>query len=229
MKRIVFISDTHTKHDKLNIPECDILIHAGDWSFQGKIQETIDFAQWLDKQPATHIILIPANHEVVFERVLPDSREWITDHCPRAHLLIHESLELEGIKFFGSPYTPAFGYGWAWNAGRTITESAHIFKPFIGDLWKDIPEDTQILITHGPGLGTFDEVLDYQTGYITNVGCKELSNRIQQLKDLKIHVFGHLHLGGSKTMEMDGVTYINAAMCDDSYNLHRKPVIVEYE
>lgn len=226
--KIVFIGDTHNKHNKLTIPECDILIHSGDWSMYGRKSETEHFAKWLNKQPAKHIVVTAANHEVEFEREYPQSLNWITDGCPRATVLIHESIEIEGIRIFGSPWTPAFGFGWAYNAGRDPVEASHTFKPFIGDLWKDIPLDTNILITHGPGVGTLDEALDYRSGKIQNVGCRELTNRITQLLDLKIHAFGHLHLNGGKSMELGGVNYINTAMCDDQYNATRKPVEILY-
>jgi hypothetical protein len=44
-----------------------------------------------------------------------------------------------GYKFYGSPYTPAF-CEWAFQ----LNETDAIEK------WKKIPEDTEILITHGP-------------------------------------------------------------------------------
>jgi len=231
--KLVFISDTHTMHDKLVIPECDILFHCGDWTYKGHKHEVEAFAKWLDEQPAKHIVITPGNHEVTFQNALsgsdhdPSSKTWITDHCPRAHVLIHESIEIEGLKIFGSPWTPAFGFRWAWNAGRTPVESAHIFKPFIGDLWQDIPLDTQILITHGPGLGTLDWVADYSTGRIINVGCHELTKKIYYLKDLQIHAFGHLHMKGGNIMVQDGVKYINASSCDDQYKPVHKPIKID--
>ncbi len=225
--RLVFISDTHTLHEKLTIPECDILVHSGDWSFQGHEHETVEFAKWLDKQPAKRIVLTSANHEKFFETMLPESRKWVTDHCPRVDLLIHEAIEIDGLKFFASPYSPTFGMGWAWNADRTIVESAHSGKPFIGDLWKDIPEDTQILVTHGPGMGILDTVTDRRTGKEVHVGCQELTNRIKDLTSLKAHVFGHIHGPGARTETIDGVIYINAAMCDDDYRITRKPIVLD--
>lgn len=231
--KLCFISDTHSKHNKLVIPECDILFHSGDWTFTGQRHEVENFAKWLNKQPAKHIVLTAGNHERIFERAIqgsdqdPSSRTWITDKCPRAHLLIHESVEIEGLKIFGSPWTPAFGHDWAYNAGRDVVEASHIFKPFIGDLWKDIPLDTNILITHGPGLGTLDWVTDFSAGRIINVGCHELSKKIYELKDLKIHAFGHLHYKGGCVMEQDGVKYINASSCDDQYNVTHLPVVIE--
>lgn len=227
MTKLVFISDTHTKHDEVTIPPCDILAHTGDWTFKGTYSEVSAFAKWLEKQPACHIVVVPGNHEKSFEQSLPTSRSWITDHCPRANILIHEPLEIEGIKFFGTPWTPAFGYGWAWNAGRTPVEAAHLFKPFIGDLWNDIPLDTQVLLSHGPGLGTLDWVADYRTGKIINVGCHELTKKIADLNALKIHGFGHLHFKGGYVLEQDGVKYVNAANCDDSYKIRNSVITID--
>ncbi len=225
-----FISDTHTLHDKLSIPEVDVLVHSGDWSFKGTKDETEAFAKWLDKQPAKYIVVVPGNHEVEFEKCLnaPESSiNWIKDHCPRAHLLIHESLSLEGFKLFGSPWTPYF-FNWAWNAGRTITEAAHTFKPFIGDLWQAIPMDTDILITHGPAYNTLDHITDRHglPGDTEQVGCDELRKRILLLPNLKVHTFGHLHLKGGQVLDQNGIKYINASVCDDRYRLHDNRKII---
>lgn len=229
MTKLVFISDTHNKHKKLTIPECDILFHSGDWTSRGHHHEVRDFAKWLDKQPAKHIVLTPGNHEVEFSKDIPNNRAWVLDHCPRATLLVHEAAEVEGIKIFGSPYTPLFGNGWAFNAGRTITEAAYAFKPFIGDKWADIPTDTEILITHGPGLGTLDIAMNYQAGRMENVGCAELTKRIQYLHKLKIHAFGHLHFEGGASVIIENTRFINAAMCNDQYELNRLAMKVEFK
>lgn len=222
--RLVFISDTHNKHKKLTIPECDILFHSGDWTGMGYKHEVEDFAKWLNKQEqCKNIVITPGNHEKTFEKCLhatendPSSRTWITDKCPRAHLLIHEAVEVEGIKIFGSPWTPYF-FNWAWNAGRTVKEANHVFKPFIGDLWKDIPLDTQILLTHGPAYGILDYAQDWNDkSKLISVGCVELLNKIKEMKDLKIHASGHLHLQGGKQEVHNGVLHINAAVCNEAY------------
>jgi len=229
--KLVFLSDTHNKHNKLRIPECDILFHCGDWTGMGYKHEVERFAAWLDKQPARYIVVIPGNHEKTFEKCL-DSEEssmnWFKDHCPRAHLLIHEAVEIEGIKIFGSPYTPYF-FNWAWNAGRTMIEAAQVFKPFIGDLWNKIPSDTQILITHGPPYGILDFCPDWvQKDKLVSVGCAELLKRVQQLNKLEIHAFGHIHLKGGNIQEHGGVKFINAAICDESYNPTNSIIEINY-
>lgn len=226
--KLVFISDTHTQHDKVHVPECDILFHCGDWTYLGEKETVENFAKWLNTLPARHIVITPGNHEIGLFRKLPQSRSWILDHCPRANLLIHESVEIQGINIFGSPYTPYF-HNWAWNAGRTIAESVYYFKPFIGDLWQDIPENTQILITHGPPYNILDTAMDYNDGYATSVGCVELSKRIEALPDLKIHAFGHLHYDGGKTKTINNIKYVNAAVCNDAYKPSNSLITVDFK
>lgn len=47
--RVVCMSDTHslTHHIKFDIPEGDVFIHAGDFTRCGKLDEVIDFNNWL--------------------------------------------------------------------------------------------------------------------------------------------------------------------------------------
>lgn len=229
MIKIVAISDTHNEHNKIIIPECDILIHAGDESGLGREFEIRNFAKWLDKQSVKHIIWTPGNHSVEFANNYPKSIDWFKEECPRGHILLHDSIIIENIKIFASPWTPFF-LDWAYNAGRTIIEAAYYQKPFIGDLWKDIPEDTEILITHGPPYKILDELVR-----IDNIpkgefaGCQELSSRIQNLKKLKHHFFGHIHYWGGQTVEQNGILYHNVSICDEMYLPKNKIIEIEYK
>lgn len=219
--KIVAISDTHNRQNKLVIPECDILIHAGDWTSRGYRHEIRDFAKWLDKQvQCSEIVLIPGNHELEFENHLPASLEWFKEECPWAHLLINESIAIDGIKIYGSPITPFF-CDWAWNKHR-----GDQIQPY----WDAIPDDTNILITHGPPYGILDQTT-YADGTIREdrLGCYQLMNRIKQLKDLDLHFFGHIHAPGGTQKHIDGVSYYNAAICDECYYPSNPITIVEYD
>lgn len=207
--RLVFISDTHNKHDSIYIPKCDILFHTGDATFQGKEWEVVDFAKWLNKQPAKEIVFVPGNHELVLERCLPDSVQWVKEHCPRAHVLIEESVTLKGLKIYGSPITPWF-FDWAWNRHRGNEIAPH---------WEKIPIDTDILLTHGPPYGQRDRLVN--GGY---VGCNDLLNKIEIVKP-KIHAFGHIHYSYGIS-EQNGTNFINASICAENYLPENKPVIV---
>lgn len=213
--RIVAISDTHGLHSHVKIPECDLLIHCGDWSSQGAEIPTRKFAQWLAEQPARHIVLVPGNHEVKFEKELPFSRSWITDESSKINLLVEQSIEIDGIKIYGSPWTPYF-YDWAFNGARNINEQLAYSKqaeliPLMNDLWKKMPDDTDILVTHGPPYEILDKTLDGRF-----VGCVDLYNRIFEVKP-DLVFFGHIHLNGGQEQHVNGVSFYNAAICDERY------------
>lgn len=216
--KIIALSDSHNKHAILGeLPECDILIHAGDWSGMGRESETRNFAKWLAKQKAKHIVIVPGNHEVEFSKSLPDARNWILDECPDAIILIEESTEIEGIKIFGSPITPWF-YNWAWNVERKD------IKPY----WDKIPEGTNIVITHGPPYQILDE-LHFPDGTPKGefVGCNFLGDRIKEIKP-NLHIFGHIHCGfGQK--HIDGTSYYNVCLCDEMYVASNGYTEIDYE
>merc|ERR1712018_355952 len=60
--RIVCISDTHSGVEKgeisFNIPNGDILIHAGDFTNYGEVDKVKEFNTWLGTLPHTHKIVI---------------------------------------------------------------------------------------------------------------------------------------------------------------------------
>lgn len=234
--KIVAISDTHNRHDKLIIPECDFLIHSGDWSGRGELWEIEEFAKWLNSQTqARHIVLIPGNHEKVFEQFMPDSLKWFTDHCGRAHLLIDQAVTIEGIKFYGSPVQPFF-FNWAWNRARgdfaKLENSGHgrlkLAQPIVPH-WKAIPDDVNVLITHGPPYGILDQTT-YMDGTVRpdHLGCADLMTRILDLKELDLHIFGHIHAPGGTQHHQDGVSFFNASICNEQYNPINPITVIDY-
>lgn len=61
--RLVCISDTHNHHRKMQVPDGDVLIHAGDFTQFGKAEHAEDFNQWLGELPHPHKVVIFGNHE----------------------------------------------------------------------------------------------------------------------------------------------------------------------
>lgn len=218
-RKIVAISDSHQRHDQIKIPECDFLIHCGDWCSMGYESEVRNFARWLNKQPARFIILTPGNHELEFERQLPASLQWFKEEAPNTHLLIDQEVTIEGIKFYGSPQT-LFFHDWAFN--RQTGEEIQRF-------WDAIADDTNVLITHQPPYGILDQT-SYADGTLKpgNLGCYQLMDRIKSLKDLDLHFFGHIHAGGGRQVHMDGVSYYNTAICDERYAPTNPITVVDY-
>lgn len=218
--RIVCISDTHTLHNQISqqLPDGDILIHAGDFTGNGSIPDFKNFSLWLSSIEFKYkaIIVIAGNHDWLAERQPSLAKSIILENKNKVYYLNHQPLILNGLKIFGSPYTPKF-YNWAFNVPR---------GPKLAALWKDIPNDTQILITHGPPMFKLDEVKRSKFN-IENVGCQDLAERIKDLTDLKLHIFGHIHEGYGNIQEPSGLHYINASCLDERYKVANKPVCID--
>lgn len=200
--KIWFISDTHTHHKLLNIPEVDMVIHCGDESnhFNPAINqhEALDFFDWYSNLPIDYKLYIPGNHSTAVHEGLID-----LDMFPIIPLL-HEMTIIEGISIFGSPYTPSFGRSGAYMRKRNRMQA----------VWENLPK-TDILITHGPPKGILDLTRDKDTKELVQAGCKSLYNKVMELKP-KIHAFGHFHQeqGCNNTgifCDTSNIKFINAA------------------
>lgn len=215
--KIVCISDTHSKHYSLlekdlitDDLENTILIHAGDISTRGYRSQTIDFLNWFSKLPHKYKIFIAGNHDFDFE----DNADTINEIIPDNVIYLNDSLvEIEGIKIWGSPVTPYF-YNWAFNRFRGAN---------IKSYWDKIPDDIDILITHGPPYMILDKVVYDQK----NVGCVDLLNRVQEIRP-KFHIFGHIHETHG-ILTVDDVTFINASVLNEDYRLVNKPIHFDFK
>lgn len=61
--KICFISDTHGKHNNLQIPQVDVLVHAGDITSYGSRKEVASFLSWFTLQKSRYKIMIAGNHD----------------------------------------------------------------------------------------------------------------------------------------------------------------------
>jgi Icc-related predicted phosphoesterase len=209
--KVVCISDTHNRHNEVVVPECDLLIHAGDFSSTGKAVECLSFLNWFSKQPAKHLVLIAGNHEVGLERD-PALKTQLQNQYSNVHWLEDSSVVLEGLKIYGSPYSTRFGR-WAYQVDPGPNARAK---------WAQIPDDTDVLLTHGPCYGLGD-VVSF-TG--ERVGDKDLLERVKQL-GIRIHVAGHIHQQPQQVIVSGPTTYVNASIVDDRYIVTNKPVVLE--
>jgi Icc-related predicted phosphoesterase len=208
--RIVCISDTHGQHAKLNVPDGDVLIHAGDFAAFGDTPiEVIDFNQWLGTLLHRYKVVIAGNHDCMFERHPGAARELLTNVI----YLENSGTELAGLKIWGSPVQPEFN-NWAFNVARGAA---------IRRYWKMIPEDTDVLITHGPPYG----ILDTAHPITAYLGCEELANTVEQIKP-RLHVFGHIH-GGHGQLKANGTQFVNASVVNEAYQLVHAPQVFEID
>ena len=219
-KRITFISDTHTKHDKVSgfLTGGDILVHAGDLTGRGYITEIENFMKWYDNiNNYDTKVFIAGNHDFGFQDDNEKLRGLLTGYKTIDYL--EDELMMVGgdyedmIKIWGTPWQPEF-HNWAFNLPRGEK---------LKEKWDMIPTNTDILITHGPPFGK----LDYVPYDSVNVGCEELMKRVEEIKP-KIHVFGHIHEGYGYVF--DGNThFINAAVLNGRYEFRNKPITVDWD
>lgn len=196
--KIVCMSDSHEHHRRVHIPPCDLLIHSGDATNVGRKERLEDFAQWADAQPATEIVFVPGNHEIKFSYDRNSNLSWLKAHCPRMHVLVNQSVELFGLKIYGTPYTPAFGSGFAFQL-MTKEDEERVYSA--------IPNGSDIVVCHGPCADILDEV------WSGNAGSVALRNRIMEVMP-KLFVSGHIHTGYGMLALCDTL-FVNAALCTD--------------
>jgi Icc-related predicted phosphoesterase len=209
MKKIVAISDTHGLHNDIIVPECDILIFAGDFDIMSA--DDLQSANiWFGRQKATKVIFCAGNHDVYLEKV---SKDYIKKIFTNVIYLEDELVEIDGIRIYGSPRTPYFN-GWAFMYQRCSLEAKEI--------WEKIPENLDFLITHGPSYGIRDKNLNSE-----RCGCKVLSKEIMKKKPLR-HVFGHIHGEYGCCNDM-GIDFFNVSVLNEDYNLVNPVTIIGIE
>lgn len=183
--KVVAISDVHGRLPG-ELPEGDLLLIVGDvcplWDHDRKVQANwlrSDFTDWLNSlpYPSDRIVGVGGNHDFV----LQDSKRMGAD-LPWTYLR-DESIVIDGVNIHGSPMSNRFG-GWAFMADDITLGNEH---------WSKIPDDVHILMTHGPALGIGDLTSPHYGS--VNAGSKTLRERLLDLHELKLHVFGHIHEG----------------------------------
>lgn len=161
----------------------DVVVHSGDCSNYKDVArnsvEVLNFIEWYKNVPVKHKIYVAGNHDTSIERRLVTSADF---HAAGITYLENTGTMIEGIKFWGCPYTPTFGE-WAFMKSRSKMHN----------LWELMPDDTDVLITHGPPKGIRDLSFD-RLGNLEMCGDLSLAKRCYALKDtLKLVCFGHIH------------------------------------
>lgn len=218
--RITFISDTHTKHGQLQLPGGDLLIHAGDSMNTGYyVEELKPFLSWFETQKYDECVFIAGNHDRIFE-THPEStselvNEYGVEYLEDREMTYTNFIDRE-VKIYGSPWQPEF-YNWAFNLPRCGEE--------LEKVWNAIPEDVDILVTHGPPQDHLD--VSGPPWNTPHLGCELLRLRVDKIKP-KIHVFGHIH-GSSGYKFHNGTHFINASVLNERYDVVNEPITVEWD
>jgi Icc-related predicted phosphoesterase len=228
--RVTILSDTHTKHGLIpmeDLPGGDLLLHAGDIMNSGYNKHDIhSFCTWFQSlKQYEDKVFIAGNHDRLFENEPYEVQGYLKDY-PLIDYLQDEQLTLYGdgpngdmpennIRIYGSPWQPEF-FNWAFNLPKN--------GPGLMSKWEAIPDNTDILITHGPAFGTLDTVKGRPWD---NLGCELLAQRVKVVKP-RLHVFGHIH-SGRGYMFKDGTHFFNAAVLDEQYEYTQKPMTFDWD
>ncbi len=192
--RVVVLSDTHMLHEQVEIPDGDMLIHAGDFSAsRGGLATMSAFNDFMAGLPHRHKVVIAGNHDIALQSHPEEARRCLS----AVTYLQDELLEVEGLRIWGSPWQPRFfDYAFGLSRGAALAEK-----------WARIPSNLDILVTHTPPFGVLDQV---RLG--RHVGCEALVEAVQRVRP-RFHVFGHIHEGYGRCVQ-DGVCFVNASVCD---------------
>jgi hypothetical protein len=202
-----------------------VLLHAGDFSNAGETSQVESLSRWLAQYPAEHKVVIAGNHDITFHPQYYD-RAWSRFHfkgkadvqttrdiltCPESPCVYLEDgyTEILGYKIFGSPWQPEF-CDWAFNLKEEECKQK----------WAEIPQDVDILMTHGPPNGIGDRT---STGM--HAGCQHLLSEIRK-RPVTVHLAGHIHEGYG-CVEDGGVLFVNASTCTLKYRPSNKPIVFD--
>jgi Icc-related predicted phosphoesterase len=210
--KIVLISDTHGFCPE--VPDGDVLIHAGDFTFTGTRKEIAKAGKWFQSLPHRYKLAVAGNHDWLFEtdRDLAQHLLCGTDH--RITYLENDWCEIDWVRFYGSPVTPEFN-DWAFNVKRGAK---------IKGYWDNISERTDVLITHGPPKGILDQANTKLNTF--QCGCEDLLDAVKRVKP-EVHVFGHIHGGYGHYKTSFGTDCYNASLVDEAYKLTNAPWVIE--
>ena len=201
------------------VPDGDILLHCGDGTNVGRMNEIAAFGVWFRSFPHKYKIFIAGNHDWMFEKNRFTAVQLLNqglignERKPEIIYLEDSGTTIEGLKIYGSPWQPRF-FDWAFNLDRGEA---------IKKKWDLIPDGLDILITHGPPMGIQDQVTPHLGS--DHLGCEELMKAVERTKP-KVHIFGHIH-GGYGKVQYPNTLFANAAICTESYKPINEPIVID--
>ncbi len=223
--KIVSTSDIHGELD-FKIPIGDILTISGDiCPVRGSHSPTAQmfwlndyFLPWCDSliKDGTfkYIVFIAGNHDFVFRKVVnfPGSNFHFV-LPPNVHYLQDSMVELEGVKIYGTPWTPTFG-NWAYMKDDTDLDEIHA----------KIPEGIDILLSHGPAKYWGDIIL--KGPYADekgNLGSESLRKHVVRVKP-QYFIYGHIHeashIPTKHNMDLEEPSKYTTSVCVSLLNDH---------
>lgn len=220
--KVCTLSDLHgTLLPLEEFQPCDLVCICGDLSplkmqtSHKKMRRWLmnKFLPWAHSLPCDKVLFIAGNHDGTFDDI--EFMKTVFDKDKKVTYLFHESYPYKGFTIFGTPYCKVFG-NWA------FMEIDEILR----NLYEQIPNNVDILMTHDAPYGTSDVLL--QPGYYTgeHIGNMPLAEAI--IKKAPSYVLhGHLHSTSHEFEEWGGAKIINCSIKDEHYEPIYDPIYFE--
>lgn len=216
------MADTHMFHrDWRSVPDGDVLVHAGDLTRGGSVDELLEVRDFLGALPHKHKVIVAGNHDWLFQREPAKARALFDEGFT---YLEDAGAVVAGLKLWGSPWTPRY-YRWAFMKERGDE---------LASVWSHIPAGLDVLITHGPPHGILDDANHYRPQSpkaelfdalgdpeANPVGCEALRARVREVRP-RVHLFGHIHTNQGVVVE-DGTKFVNCTTDE----CERAPVVLD--
>lgn len=221
---MVHITATSDLHGNLpDISPCDLLLLCGDLCPDGSPEFQAEwlngpFREWLDTIPCKEIVGIAGNHDLIFgqaKSLVPKQLRW--------HYLEDSLIECFGLKIYGTPWQLPFWGVFNKNDNELVEQYAAI------------PSTIDVLISHAPPFGIFDEIplspstdpefLHDNDLSFDHAGSISLRRRVLELKP-KLFVCGHIHCSvGICTIE--DTIFANVSLVNDDLDITNRPASFE--
>ena len=207
--KIHAISDLHGFYPEL--PGGDLLIVGGDLTGRDTLDETDRFDYWLSHQSYKKTIFIAGNHDNLFSNEKPKKYMMGNKNIvvEKFEYLCNSGTEYEGLKIWGSPNSLLF---------HGVNPKCKAFmktEQQLQQIYKEIPSDIDILITHIPSYGILDKNAEGE-----NCGSVTLRNMVlsrDRFPNLKLHCFGHLHEQGGDMFNTGFPQFVNCSHVNEHY------------
>lgn len=227
--KIIHLSDTHNYLPPLDtLPEADILIHSGDATNTGKMEELVLFSNWLTLacQKYKYVIFVPGNHDRLFGKNTPRayeilSTDWTNSKTNKANLyiLIDKQIVINDLVIYGTPHTPSNNCLAGWYYYLNPDEADEFWTHLI-----DIGIGCHVLVTHGPPYRILDTPVSTRIGTRDpHQGCKGILNYVKYQQPI-LHLFGHIH--EEYGIYVDKTTFVNTSIRDENYNITNFPRLI---
>ncbi|KAH7889940.1 Metallo-dependent phosphatase-like protein [Phlebopus sp. FC_14] len=215
--RFVCISDTHSR--RYHVPLGDVLLHSGDLSSYGSLPQLTCTVEWLKSLAHPIKIVVAGNHDLCLDKKFGQSGWGLSpDTIRHAQAYMHSQASVGVYYLEHEPFHFTSPSGRVWKVYGSPAAPIHLEGAFqyastteAQAIYAQIPDDTEILITHTPPFSILD-----RTSKGKHAGCPVLSSRLEELKHCRLHVFGHIHESFGVNMLAGGsgvsLIFVNAAM-----------------